>query len=83
MRARDDLGKAVYGTFLVPKGTHVWFRKTVEYDWKEMTTTKDNSFRRCEYDRDGCMVFLELPFFLKVAKDDVKVLSLVPHWRKI
>ncbi len=80
---RDDLGKAVYGHFRIPKGTHCWYRKTVEFDWKETTTSKVNDFRRCEYDKDGCMVFLELPFFLKVAKDDVQVISLVPPWRKL
>jgi hypothetical protein len=79
---REDLGKAVYGHFRVPAGVQVWYRKTVEYDWKETTTTKVNNFRRCEYDKDGYMVFLELPYFLKVPKGSVVVVSLTPPWRK-
>jgi hypothetical protein len=70
---REDLGKAVYGHFRVPAGVH---------DWKETTTTKVNNFRRCEYDKDGYMVFLELPYFLKVPKGSVVVVSLTPPWRK-
>lgn len=79
---KNDLGKAIYGAFRVPAGIKVLYRKTVEHDWKETTTTKVNNFRRCEYEQDGYMVFLNLPYFLKVPRDNVEVISILPPWRK-
>lgn len=72
---RPDYAKPVYGRFRVPKGSRIWYRKTVEYDWHETNASKDIYFRRCEYTSDGCMVFMELPYFLKVASGDVETLS--------
>jgi hypothetical protein len=70
------LEPATYRRCRIPEGTPVEFRMTCEHDWRRKVTDRDLYFNRYEYEKESLLVFMLLPYFLRVPRRDVEVLSI-------